>query len=150
VRKQSSSIDEIIRDAMQRGEFDNLPGKGKPLNLDKNPYEDPEWGLAYNLIKSSGFTLPWMERRKDIEELLQSARKDLIRTYQWTHQHIDQYGPLFQKEWDAALLRFKERITDLNKLIKDYNLEVPSTQFQIKQINAERVIMQVETGKTMD
>lgn len=30
-----------IREAMERGEFDNLPGAGKPLNLSRN--DDPDW-----------------------------------------------------------------------------------------------------------
>jgi len=28
------NADEKIKEAIARGEFDNLPGKGKPLNLD--------------------------------------------------------------------------------------------------------------------
>jgi len=29
-----TNVDEQIREAIARGEFDNLPGKGKPLDLD--------------------------------------------------------------------------------------------------------------------
>lgn len=36
-----SWIDRQIREAMERGAFDNLPGAGKPLNLD----DDPQWWL---------------------------------------------------------------------------------------------------------
>ena len=28
------SVEVILREAMQRGDFDNLPGKGKPINVD--------------------------------------------------------------------------------------------------------------------
>jgi hypothetical protein len=51
----SKSIDEIIRDAMERGEFDNLPKSGKPLNL--NDYFDtPEdVRLAYSILKNANF-----------------------------------------------------------------------------------------------
>ncbi|MGZ3629064.1 MAG: DnaJ family domain-containing protein, partial [Ktedonobacteraceae bacterium] len=31
-------IEEQIHQAQSRGEFDNLPGSGKPLNLDENPF----------------------------------------------------------------------------------------------------------------
>ena len=30
-----------IEEAMERGEFADLPGKGKPLKLDTNPYLTP-------------------------------------------------------------------------------------------------------------
>jgi hypothetical protein len=29
----TKAIDEIIREAMERGEFDDLPGRGKPIDL---------------------------------------------------------------------------------------------------------------------
>lgn len=33
-----SWIDQAIREAQERGEFDDLPGRGKPLDLTPNPY----------------------------------------------------------------------------------------------------------------
>lgn len=38
-----SAIDRAIREATERGEFDNLPGAGKPLNLRNTG--DPDWWL---------------------------------------------------------------------------------------------------------
>lgn len=40
-----SWIDRQIREAIERGEFDNLPGAGKPLHLD----DDPDWWLKAKL-----------------------------------------------------------------------------------------------------
>jgi hypothetical protein len=38
-----SAVDKAIREAQERGEFDNLPGAGKPLDLgDPN---DPDWWI---------------------------------------------------------------------------------------------------------
>ena len=36
-----------IKDAMEAGEFDNLPGKGEPLDLDKNPFENIAQRIAH-------------------------------------------------------------------------------------------------------
>jgi hypothetical protein len=38
-----SHIDRLIREATERGEFDNLPGAGKPLNL--GGADDPDWWI---------------------------------------------------------------------------------------------------------
>jgi hypothetical protein len=38
-----SAIDRAIREATERGEFDNLPGAGKPLHLRNTG--DPDWWL---------------------------------------------------------------------------------------------------------
>ena len=53
-RQYRDYIEEQIRDAQARGEFDNLPGFGKPLNLDSNPYLGDR-AMGYNLLKSSSY-----------------------------------------------------------------------------------------------
>ena len=42
------AIDKVIREAIERGEFDNLPGAGKPLDL--SDADDPDWWIK-RLIK---------------------------------------------------------------------------------------------------
>lgn len=74
---QRLSIDEIIRQAMEEGKFDDLPGKGKPLNLDQDPHEDPDWRVAHHMLKSAGFSLPWIERLKEIQVEIDQARQVL-------------------------------------------------------------------------
>ena len=47
-----SLIDEIIREAMEKGEFDNLPGKGKPLDLEAYFATPADVRLGYSVLKS--------------------------------------------------------------------------------------------------
>src|SRR5205823_783118 len=47
-------ISEQIREAEARGEFDNLPGTGKPLNLDDDSHAGDK-AMGYHLLKSQGF-----------------------------------------------------------------------------------------------
>jgi hypothetical protein len=47
----SNSIDEIIRQAMQRGDFDNLPQKGKKLSLDEYFELPEEVRVGYTCLK---------------------------------------------------------------------------------------------------
>jgi hypothetical protein len=62
-------IEEMIRAAMARGEFDNLPGKGKPLNLD-DYFDSPEdVRAAHQLLKDSGFVPEEVQLLKDIAAL---------------------------------------------------------------------------------
>ena len=63
-------VEEIIQKAIREGAFDNLKGKGKPLNLNENPFVDKEWHLAYRLLEQQGFALPWMEKRNEIEQMI--------------------------------------------------------------------------------
>lgn len=51
-RDRKSLIDDLIEEAREQGMFDDLPGKGKPLNLKRNPYA-AERELAHDLLKNN-------------------------------------------------------------------------------------------------
>ena len=135
-----SDIEEHIRKAMREGKFENLPGKGKPLRLSQNPHEDPAWRLAHHMLRENGFTLPWIERLRDIEAELEKARTALLRTWRWcqaasTAQEFT--SSYIELEWRRAQTGFRQRIVALNKQIDAYNLEVPLDRFQKRRLNAD-------------
>ena len=63
-------VDAQIREARERGEFDNLPGAGKPLtNLDGN--HDEMWWIRQWLKREElSFTPPAIALRKAVEDML--------------------------------------------------------------------------------
>ena len=141
------SIDEQIRQAIERGEFDNLPGKGKPLDLNENPYEDPGWRLAYRLLKENGYTLPWIETRQNIELDFERAIKSLQQSWDWRRNAVGRRGLVHaEREWQQALQTFRDEMNKLNRRIRDYNLEIPSNQFQRRPIDIEQEIAKITTG----
>lgn len=63
------TVDAIIREAMRCGEFDNLPGKGKPIDL-TDYFNTPEYfRLAYSIMKNAGVLPEEVEILKEIEAL---------------------------------------------------------------------------------
>jgi len=44
-----------IREAMERGEFENLPSRGRPLDLDEDANVPEELRMAYKLLKNGGY-----------------------------------------------------------------------------------------------
>ena len=135
-----SNIEEQIRRAMEEGKFADLPGMGKPLRLEENPFVDPEWQLAYHMLRNSGFSLPWIERRRDIEAELEAARHALRRSFVWREAALSRQSasPVFvEAEWRKACTAFKERIAAINDDIRSYNLEAPSEWFQLRIVSAE-------------
>jgi len=143
--KFSRTIDEQIRRAIADGAFDNLPGKGKPLEFDQNPHEDPGWRIAFQMLRSNGFTLPWIETRQEIEAEFESAVKSLASSWSWRVSAHDQNQPydIIESEWQRALISFEEVILTLNKQIFNYNLEVPSEQFARQNINLDHEISKI-------
>jgi hypothetical protein len=64
-------VESIIKDAMERGEFDNLPGKGKPVDLTEYFETPEEVRLANSVLKNAGMTSRELELLKEIAELKQ-------------------------------------------------------------------------------
>src|SRR5512146_3268725 len=117
------NIEEQIRRAMAEGKFSNLKGKGKPLNLDQNPFEDPGWRPAYRLLKNAGFTLPWIETRQEIEKDLEAARERLARAWAWKQGAAARRETPAdsQADWERAATLFRKQVEELNKRIRSYN-----------------------------
>ena len=70
---RESIVERRIREAAERGEFDDLPGAGRPLpDLDK-PYDEMWW--VKNLIEREQLSLlpPALELRRDVERGLEQA-----------------------------------------------------------------------------
>lgn len=64
-------VEDKIQEAMERGEFDNLPGKGKPIDLTEY-FETPEdIRLAQSVLKNAGMTSREVDLLKEIAELKQ-------------------------------------------------------------------------------
>lgn len=66
-----SWVDEAIRGARTRGDFDNLSGAGKPLNLERNPFAgDREAG--FHVLKNADLAPYWMELDKELKRSVAS------------------------------------------------------------------------------
>jgi DnaJ-like protein len=64
-------IESIIKEAMEQGEFDNLPGKGKPIDLSTYFDMPEEVRAAYAMLKSAGITPLEVDLLKEIADLKQ-------------------------------------------------------------------------------
>src|SRR6266481_4502719 len=95
--------DRKIREAMAEGAFDNLRGKGRPLDLEENPYEDPSLRMGHRLLRNNGFAPAWMEEAKVLERAIEESELELIRT--------------------RAIGAFRERTAALNRRILEHNLK---------------------------
>lgn len=132
-----------IEEAQKKGVFNNLPGKGKPLNLNENPYVDPEKDAAYKLLNDNEFILPWMEKGQQIDREFAAARQALSLTWDL----VLRSGPgetWVGAEWERAAAVFRERIAQINRLTRDYNLEIPSLRLERFILDAEAEINRIK------
>jgi len=140
-----SLIDQKIREAMEQGEFDDLPGKGKPVDTSVNPFEDPELRLAHRMLRNAGFAPSWIEERKDIDAELENARHQLSRAWTVLQNALGTENERSaQKRWEKALTSFREQARELNQRIVKWNLKVPAAGFQRSLIDIEKDVGRVE------
>jgi hypothetical protein len=64
-------VEALIKEAQERGEFDNLPGKGKPVDLSAYFETPEEVRLAQSVLKNADMISPEVELLKEIAELRQ-------------------------------------------------------------------------------
>ena len=64
-----SAIEQKIKEAMARGEFDNLSGAGKPLDLDAYFNTPEDLRMAFAMLKSNEFVPEEVEIFREIAEL---------------------------------------------------------------------------------
>jgi DnaJ family protein C protein 28 len=147
-----SLIDQKIREAMEQGEFDDLAGKGEPVDLSVNPFEDPEMRTAHRMLRNAGFAPSWIEERKDIDSEFENARNQLPRVRTVLQNALGTENERGARiRWEEALTAFREKAGDLNRRITAWNLKVPAAGFQRRLIDVERESNQGErSGKTRD
>lgn len=58
-----------IVEAIRRGEFDNLPGAGQPLDLAEDPLVSAEQRMVNRILKNSGFVPTEVTLRREIAAL---------------------------------------------------------------------------------
>jgi DnaJ family protein C protein 28 len=134
-----ASVEEIIRRAMEEGQFDDLAGKGKPLKLEENFLEDPDWRMANHVLKSSGFSPPWVETRRDLEQQIEKVRSDLTRAWKrYLQTTAKSQTAVAKQEWERAVQRFHQEVAKINRQIFSYNLQAPLTRFQRPLLSVER------------
>jgi Domain of unknown function (DUF1992) len=74
-----SWVDRQIRDGIERGDFENLPGRGKPLDgigAGADSHRDEDWWLKAKLRRERLSYLPTtLAVRKEVEEAVEAIRR---------------------------------------------------------------------------
>lgn len=134
-------IEEIIQDGVEKGLFDNLKGKGKPLNLSKNHYEAGQ-ELAHSILKDNDMPPAWIMERNQILAGQDLLRQEIQRQWEWHGARFEAADTAVTRDhltlsWDDACIRWSDQIQALNKRILTYNLKRPSANLEIFKLNLE-------------
>lgn len=103
-----------ILEAQREGAFDNLPGKGKPLELEDLSWVPEDLRIGYHVLKNAHVLPPEVELLKDIhslEDLLkhvqdEDERRSLAKSIQWKMIRLDM---LKRRSLDLSAVRTYSR-----------------------------------------
>lgn len=133
-------VEEQIRKARERGDFDNLEGAGKPVDLTENPYEPLELRMVNRILKNNDFTPFWIQLGKDIDAETDRLWKEVEDFKKYTRnfvseKHVSQTIKRYEKR--KALFYFEKRLQleKIKKKVIDYNLHCPT--FRLGRANIE-------------
>jgi hypothetical protein len=129
-----SVTERIIREAQERGEFDNLPAHGRPLPVDENPYAG-DMALAFHVLRNAGVAPPWIETDKEARRLR------------------DAYDALLRRAWLAPLpiratLRreVEQVVADHDSTVRRLDSEAPSVRNHRRPIGRERALAALDAA----
>lgn len=150
------NVDEQIETAMERGEFKDLPGKGKPIKLDTNPFLTPQVRMANRLLKENGFAPRWIELEKEIREEkaqlkrllinLKARRERLVALIQRYPYRRETISRSFEHERARGIAQYREKLENLNRKIQRVNLLAPAQNRQYALINKEAALTRFQTA----
>lgn len=128
-------IEDMIQEGQERGAFDNLRGKGKPLDLGRNPFEGDRT-LANALLKEHDLLPAWLLKRNTIAGEVEVLRQDIARRWSRYEQALAVTQDNGRRQalrlgWDNLCDVWSEEITRLNKAIADFNLGRPGDNLEL-------------------
>lgn len=137
-------VNDLILESMSRGEFNNLPGVGKPLpqlQEPSNPVLDRTTERLNQILVNTGFAPQWVTLNKDINTEVEQLKRRM-RT-KW-----NQVGPLPMnlpntRQWEEFLSECKDDLVGINKMVDKFNLIVPALGQQKIHYQLQKMAAQV-------
>ena len=62
-------VEQRIKEAQENGEFDSLPGQGKPLALEDDSHIPEDLRLAYKILRNADCLPPELQLKKEIRQM---------------------------------------------------------------------------------
>ncbi|XP_052246983.1 dnaJ homolog subfamily C member 28-like [Dreissena polymorpha] len=135
-------VEDMIQEAMSKGDFQNLAGVGKPLDFSKdNPHMDKITQKMNQMLIDNDFQPDWIMLQKEIREDLQKCRERLAVEKRLLGE--PPYSTTQETSWENHKESFQINLTDINAKIFKFNLMVPMLHRQIMPYVFDRELKRV-------
>lgn len=126
--------DERIRAARARGEFNDLPGRGKPIEQDpliNNPFVDRTEYFLNRIIQRNGAAPPWVIMQQEVDTEVTTLRSQMKSAFKRCTEEMAEQGVFINK---PSLLKqfnriehsfFDKEVNRINMRLRSYNVMCP-------------------------
>lgn len=140
-------VEDLIQEAMSKGDFNNLQGSGKPLSnaQSQNPYVDFTQHKINKILLDNGFTPEWIMLQKEIRTDIDELKKILMdkRSY-FSEVPLSEFETA---QWDNVIQNQENRLLEVNKKIDKYNLIVPILELQMCRVQINKISDKILNSK---
>lgn len=119
--QDENPIDKIIRQAREEGAFDNLPGKGKPMQWEDESMVPEDQRAAHRLLRGSGHAPDFIALGRELDAQYAALRAALEQA-----RRARGDGRLSPAGWQAAQDEFQAAVRALNRRVIGYNMRAPA------------------------
>ncbi|MCC6167306.1 MAG: DUF1992 domain-containing protein [Caldilineaceae bacterium] len=147
-------VSQRIEEAMRRGEFDNLPGRGKPQRIQREPFVPEDQQMAFTLLQNNDLTPDWIGERKEVLRLKESFQEQVqsIASEALTRWHAAEDAAGRQDvlaTWDRWLLRWETELGEINRRIQNLNLKQPIAHLEVIKLRLDDELRRAGVTRTL-
>lgn len=121
------AIEKMLGEAVQGKEWKNLPGKGRPMNLNSPDGVPADQVMGNKIMKNNNVAPVWIEERKALAVRIENWRRKLS-----AKVHALGLAALLSERQQAILNR---ELADLNKNIASANIAIPIFRLELVQLD---------------
>ncbi|MCY3710558.1 MAG: DUF1992 domain-containing protein [Caldilineaceae bacterium] len=139
-------ISEQLDEAAANGAFENLPGKGQPLRLDRFPNEPDDMRMANKLLKDNDLTPTWIGDRKALLAEIELLRTEMKRQWELTRVRAGAAGSereAFARSWRRSIADWEANIDELNRRIVSLNIALPIWRMELHRLRLDEELKRI-------
>lgn len=148
-------VSKRIEEAMRRGDFDNLPGRGKPVDVSRQPFVPEDQLMAFKLLQNNDLTPDWIAERKEVLKGIEAFRAKLHGVaaqarVQWEASADDARRHDVAMTWLRWIARWEADIVEMNRRINTLNLRQPSIHLEVFKLRLDDELRRAGVGRKLD